>query len=122
MLEVARAVSKISPYRVKVGAVIANGSDILSVSCNIDKTHPIQAFHARLVGSPDKIFMHAEVSAIVKVPQIILPKCSIFVYRETREGRAWARPCKICMSVIKSVGIKKIFYSSPDGTVLEFVE
>lgn len=80
---------------------------VLSVGTNsYVKTHTLQAKHANKVGLPEKRFLHAEVSAIVKCKDLTKAH-KIVVMRYTKDGKsANAKPCPICMSAIKASGIK----------------
>lgn len=82
---------------------------VLSIGQNsYVKTHPVQAYHARIVGEPYKQFLHAEIHAIVKCPDIS-KAYRIFVSRWGINGKPInAKPCKICMSAISSTNIKHI--------------
>jgi tRNA(Arg) A34 adenosine deaminase TadA len=85
---------------------------ILSIGKNsYTKTHPFQALHAKKQNMPERIFLHAEVSAIVKCSDIS-KAYKMLVIRTNKEGRQmYAKPCAICMSAIKSVNINKIEWS-----------
>lgn len=75
------------------------------------KTHPIQAKFAKLVGQPSRIYLHAEVAAILKAPNINKIH-RIFVVRYNRQGHALpAKPCPICQAFIEDAGIKVIEHS-----------
>jgi tRNA(Arg) A34 adenosine deaminase TadA len=79
---------------------------VLSVGKNsYVKTHPLQAEYARRAGEPEKVFLHAEISAIVRC--VDLDKAhKIVIFRYTEAGSpADARPCKICQHAIKMAGI-----------------
>lgn len=80
---------------------------VLSVGTNsYVKTHTLQAKHANKVGLPEKRFLHAEVSAIVKCKDLTKAH-KIVVMRYTKDGKpANAKPCPVCMSAIKAFGIK----------------
>ena len=82
---------------------------ILSIGQNsYIKTHPVQAYHARIVGEPYKQFLHAEVHAIVKCPDIS-KAYRIFVSRWDNNGNPMnATPCPICMSAISATNIKRV--------------
>jgi tRNA(Arg) A34 adenosine deaminase TadA len=72
------------------------------------KTHPLQARHAAIVGTPDRQFLHAEIHAIIKCRDITKAH-KIFVSRWDRKGRpALAKPCPVCMSAIEAAGIEII--------------
>lgn len=112
--EIAKAASKHSDHPAhKLGAVIVKGNKIISVGFNKNKTHT-KSNHAwkRL---------HAEISAILKAKQD-LTGCSIYVYRETKNGDLGiAKPCSSCSAAIKETGIKKIYYTIQTGFTGELV-
>jgi len=75
------------------------------------KTHPIQAEWARSVGLPEKEFLHAEVSAIIKAIKRGKP-FRLTVERYLRDGSPGnAEPCKICKAFAKHIGIERIEYT-----------
>ena len=82
---------------------------VLSVGQNsYVKTHPLQAKHARDVGHPEKQFLHAEIHAIVRCANLNRAH-RIFVSRWDRNGKPMlAKPCSVCMSAIKAIGIEKV--------------
>ena len=62
-----------------------------------------------------KEYLHAEVDAIIKCKNISRAE-SIHVYRYSESGKPLiAKPCPICMSVIKKSGIKKIFFTKTEN-------
>jgi tRNA(Arg) A34 adenosine deaminase TadA len=82
---------------------------VLSVGKNsYVKTHPLMAKYANLVGEPYRIYLHAEMEAIIKCKYLSKAK-SIFIARYDKLGNpANAKPCKICASALKSIGIEDI--------------
>lgn len=82
---------------------------ILSVGYNsYIKTHPLQAEHAKRVGLDDKVFLHAEVHAIVKCRDLDRAH-KIFISRWNKKGKPlYAKPCPVCESAIKAAGIELI--------------
>ena len=82
---------------------------VLSVGQNsYVKTHPLQARHAHKTGLPDKLFLHAEVAAIVKCRDLSKAH-RIFVTRYNKQGEpTLAKPCPVCLSAIQASGIKYI--------------
>jgi deoxycytidylate deaminase len=82
---------------------------VLSVGKNsYVKTHPLQAEHARRAGEPYKVYLHAEIDAIVKCRDLSRAH-KLVVFRFTEDGSpARAGPCKICQSAIKAAGIKYV--------------
>jgi deoxycytidylate deaminase len=97
----ARNVSKYSEIAPQMGAVIAQKKPI-SVGFNKAKTaYPY-----------NKHSTHAEISAVISSDRWDLTDCEIYIYRETNDGfPAMARPCEKCMKILKSCGIKKIYYT-----------
>jgi tRNA(Arg) A34 adenosine deaminase TadA len=85
---------------------------VLSIGKNsYVKTHPLQARHAHRAGLADKLFIHAEVSAIVRCRDLS-KAYKILVTRIGRNGDLLlAKPCPICQSAINEAGIKIIEHS-----------
>lgn len=88
---------------------------VLSVGTNsYVKTHTLQAKHANKVGLPEKRFLHAEVSAIVKCKDLTKAH-KIVVMRYTKDGKpANAKPCAVCMSAIHEIGIKFVEWTTEE--------
>ena len=86
---------------------------VLSVGKNsYVKTHPKQARHAHKVGLPDKIFLHAEMDAIIRCRDLSVAH-KILVTRVTRNGKYGnAKPCPVCQSAIKEAGIRQVEWTS----------
>lgn len=81
------------------------------------KTHPMQARLAQKVGRTKKIYLHAEVLAILRAGQQIERAYSIEVYRFDSNGKSkLAKPCPICMELIKTTPIKRIIYTVDDSS------
>lgn len=69
------------------------------------KTHPYQAKLGKKMGSPEKIYLHAEIAALIKCRNGIPYK--IKIERYDRFGNAkMAKPCPSCEYAIKLAGIK----------------
>ena len=83
--------------------------NILSIGKNsYRKTHPMQAKFARKVGRPDRVFLHAEIDAIVRCRNID-DAYRIFVTRTDKMGHTrLAKPCPICAEALQTVGIKHV--------------
>ena len=80
------------------------------------KTHPMQAKLAKRVGRDKKIFLHAEVLAILRAGHQIEQAHSIEVYRFDANGNPrLAKPCPICMELIHTTPIKQIIYTVDDN-------
>ena len=122
--DVAKAISKTSCYhRYPIGCCIVNKNEIISVGCNMKKSHPMQKhFNPLRFNANDSIpsnyhhFLHAEMNALIHASNRNLSGMSIYVYRETRDHHlAMCRPCNACMEALRERGIKKIYYTTQDG-------
>lgn len=100
----------------KLGAVVVKGGRILSTGFNSLGYSGYLRTQTR----------HAEESAILKLLRERrlhdLSGADLYVTRFTRGGAIGiARPCSRCRDLIKTVGIRRIFYSTNDGTETEQV-
>lgn len=98
-----------SSYQEIKATVFDKRGRVLSIGQNsYVKTHPEQARLAKKCGLEHKVFLHAEVAAILKVRD--LKKAHrILITRFGKNGEPLlAAPCPICASAIKAAGIKHI--------------
>lgn len=81
---------------------------ILAVGYNsYEKTSPVQALYGKRVNQPARIYLHAEIAALVKVKYGTPYKIKIERYDQSGEPKM-AAPCPICSLAIKEAGIKFI--------------
>lgn len=82
---------------------------VLSIGQNsYVKTHPVMAKYAEEAGEPYKVFLHAEVHALIKCKDLSKAH-RIFVSRYGKTGQPLnAKPCPICMGAIRRAGIEVI--------------
>lgn len=72
------------------------------------KTHPVQAHHAQKAGEPHKVYLHAEIDALIKCKDISRAH-RLVVFRFREDGSpALASPCRVCKQAIKNTPIKLI--------------
>jgi tRNA(Arg) A34 adenosine deaminase TadA len=107
-------VAKTSPSKKKVGCLLLNRGKVVQVATNLErKSHPIQAKFAKRVGLGEKIFLHAEISALIKCRQ---NSDAIVVARVNPQGKLrMAKPCPICELAIRESGIREVYYSTNNG-------
>lgn len=106
-------IANTSPSRKKVGAVLMLKNKVISTATNLDcKSHPLQAEWAKRVGLSEKIYLHAEMSAMIKArddaDKIIVVRLGGRSGEELRQSR----PCKICEAYLRHAGIKHVYYST----------
>ena len=106
--QLARNVSKHSTMNYKLGAVLVKKKPI-SIGFNsyrcVNRSRVLRRFNAWSA--------HAEIVAMYSAgASEDLKGCSMYVYREGAFGTpANARPCDMCMTVMKEFGIKKVYYT-----------
>ena len=69
------------------------------------KTHPLQAKYASIVNEPQRIYLHAEIAAIINSAVKI---DSLFVYRIKNGVLQNAKPCDACQTLIQELRINLI--------------
>ncbi len=83
------------------------GRLIATAQNNYSRSHPVQAHFAKLAGLPYKVYLHAEIAALLKCGDKIPYK--IKVERFHKDGSAaMAAPCSICLLAIKAWKVKYI--------------
>lgn len=84
---------------------------LLSEAVNrYDKTHPVQAYFAKKVGHASKIYLHAEIHAILKAGGKEIHRIEISRYSKVG-NQLLAKPCPVCMEAIRAYGIKEVSWS-----------
>jgi len=103
-------------FRARMGSIITDKKGkIISQGFNVRKTHPFQQFYANKTHNREKVFLHAEMSALVKCRE---HPHTIYVGRLRKDGSIGnAKPCPICLMAIIESGVKRIVYTNDDGSV-----
>ena len=113
----AKAISELSDFpKVKIGCCAVYKHKIISSGCNSMKTNPTQKrlnAHRFSVDTPHTI--HAELACLLPLinrKDIDFSNVSVYIYREYKNGNlAIARPCDSCMSLLKELRIRHIYYT-----------
>ena len=116
VMELALETADSSLSRKKVGALLLNKGKVIAKGVNQDtKSHPLQAQLAELVGLEEKIYLHAEISALIKcksnVDTIVVARLGGHEGDELRN----AQPCPICALALEQAGIKHVYYTTDTG-------
>ena len=95
---------------------------VLSIGKNsYNKTHPYMARLSKAVKEPYKIWLHAEVDAIIRCRHLDKAhRIQIFRY-DIHGNLKLAKPCDTCLSAIEATNIKVIEYSVEHNFTREFV-
>lgn len=107
--DLARKLSKKSDHpKFKLGCVVVRGNKIVSIGFNQLKTHPKSVTPYRQ--------LHAELNAILDRDTELLRGCTVYTYREHRDGTlAPSRPCQYCQAALAAVGIRQVFFTDEGG-------
>ena len=121
IMDLAIKVAESSRSRKKVGALLLQKNKVITQGVNQDtKSHPLQARLADMVGLSEKIYLHAEISALVKckceVDTIVVARLGGHGGDEIRN----AKPCPICSLALKEAGIQHIYYTTDDGFLYQY--
>lgn len=83
---------------------------ILSIGVNsYNKTHPTQAYYASKSKNKNRIYLHAEMDAIIKCKG---KAHTIYIARVgNNNSHRLAKPCEICYNAIRDIGIKNIIHT-----------
>lgn len=110
--------------RISIGAVIADGSYLVSRGCNTTRTHPIQQrLNVKTNRSCTGACLHAELNALLKARDRNLRGCEIFVARFDRRGNlSNCKPCVACEQAIRDSGISRCYFTNQFGVqLIEYV-
>ena len=121
----ARAIAELSDFpRVKIGCVAVYKHKIISSGCNSTKTNPTQKrlnIYRFTVDTPHTI--HAEIACLLTLinrKDIDFRDVSLYIYRELKSGElSIARPCDSCMALIRSLGIRYLYYTGNKSYISE---
>lgn len=121
----AKAISELSDFpRVKIGCCAVYKHKIISSGCNSLKTNPKQKYlniHRFNADTPATI--HAELACLLPLmnrQDVDFSNVSLYIYREHKSKElALSRPCASCEALIKSLGIRNIYYTGNKSYISE---
>ena len=121
ILDLAIKVAESSPSRKLVGALLLHKNKVVVQAVNLDtKTHPTQAKYAKRVGRKQKIYLHAEIAALIKCRSqcdtIVVVRLGGHGHDELRN----AKPCPVCALALKEAGVNNIVYSTDQGFTYQY--
>ena len=107
-----------------VGSVIVDrqGKILAEGQNSFVKTHPTQAMWAHLVENCEKIYLHAEMEAMIKNNNNHRATTLYVARVRSKSGQiALSRPCKTCsVAILKSTNIERVVYTTDNGDVDEY--
>lgn len=90
-------------YKIVATTYDSKGKQLSIATNSYSKTHPIQAFYAKIANQPERIYLHAEILAIIRAGEN-----AIHTIRITNLSGSLSFPCPVCMAAIKAYGIKRV--------------
>ena len=83
---------------------------LLSIGFNsYEKTHPLQAKLGNKSGRPNAIYLHAEISCLIRAREQVH---RLVVVRYDKDGKpALAKPCPSCQLAIRQFQVKQVEYT-----------
>lgn len=121
ILQLAINTAKCSPSKKKIGAVLLRKNKVIVTATNLEKkTHPLQATLAERVGLKEKIYLHAEINALIKAKEsadtIVVARIGGHSHNELR----MSKPCPICQMALEMNSVRRVIYSTDDGFLYQF--
>jgi deoxycytidylate deaminase len=109
LLRIGRKITQKMVGQQKHVAIALKKNKIISVGMNsYVKTHPKQAYFAKLAGQDKRQFLHAEVDALIRGADAD----TLIVLRFSKKGELRnAKPCPVCMEAIKASKVKCVIHS-----------
>jgi len=108
-----------------VAALATTTGGMFAFGFNQKKTHPLQARYTR---NPEKIYLHAEVDALLNGAKRLtdLSYSTLYVVRMKHdENGGWvrglAKPCETCVAVMGKYGVKRVLYTGERREIWEVV-
>ena len=102
--------------KIRHGAILVRGGSVINTCCNKDK---FCSFGSRF-RSPERgpATIHAELGCILGISRDTTVGSDIYVCRINKKGEFRnSKPCAMCHDVLKHVGVKRVFYTTGEGTI-----
>ncbi len=121
----AKAIAELSDFpKVNIGCCAVYKHKIISSGCNSMKTNPTQKrLNAYRFDADTPATIHAELSCLLPLinrKDIDFRDVSLYIYREFKSGElALAKPCASCEALIRSLGIRSIYYTGSQSYISE---
>jgi tRNA(Arg) A34 adenosine deaminase TadA len=98
------------------GAVLVKGGNIINAAHN---KWSYSSFGKRFRERDKGIStLHAELAAVLNLDRTTTQGTDIYVVRVDKAGEfKMSKPCTMCETALKHVGIKRIYYTTNDGTI-----
>ena len=86
------------------------GNLLAKATNSYTKTHPLMLHFGKQVGCTTRVFLHAEIAALLKCKDKEVYELQI--ERRKRNGEpGMAKPCPICEKALLAFGVRKVSYT-----------
>ena len=106
-------------YAITASAFDKRGRCIYTSGNSYSDSSSLMRYYAMKSGHPLKVFNHAEIACIYHASVRLRQKIhKLVVLRFDCTGALKnSKPCPVCDYAIKDMGIKEVYYSTPEGMV-----
>ena len=96
----------------------SNFDEIIEKYIEMNIAHPFREGNGRSTRMWLDMILKQEIGKVIDWSKV--KGCSILVIRisKTRKILSLAKPCSMCMDLLRYVGIKTVFYSTSDGKIM----
>tara|TARA_Y100001938_G_C8093250_1_gene436443 strand:- start:1192 stop:1635 length:444 start_codon:yes stop_codon:yes gene_type:complete len=102
--------------KLRHGAVLVKGGSVINTCFNKDKFCSFGTKFRKPHRGPATI--HAELGCVLGLPRSVTTGADMFVCRINNKGAfRYSKPCAMCHEVMAHVGIKRVYYTTNEGTV-----
>tara|TARA_B100000131_G_scaffold90220_1_gene86926 strand:- start:16998 stop:17432 length:435 start_codon:yes stop_codon:yes gene_type:complete len=114
--ELARNVAHNSTYgNIRHGAVLVRGGSVLNASFNKENFSSFGNRFRRSGQGPATV--HAELGCVLGLSRDSTTGADIYVCRINKEGEfRSSKPCPMCHEALRHVGVKRVYYTTNEGT------
>jgi cytidine deaminase len=105
-------------YLILAKAYDKKGRLLASSWNNYRKSHTYMAAVSERAGVPLRIYLHSEVSALLRCRDKQVYRLTVERYNQDGSP-ALARPCEACQQAIKDFGVQVVEYTTENGWVTE---
>jgi deoxycytidylate deaminase len=97
----------------KHGAVLVKGGRVISTGYNTPRT---------CINGKDIPSLHAEIAVLQDRSITATKGADLFIVRLNTFGMGNSKPCLQCLETLKAFGVKRVFYTTPNGVRSEKVK
>ena len=114
--ELARNIAHSSIYgKIRHGAVLVKGGSVINASFNKENFSSFGSRFRRSGHGPATV--HAELGCVLGLSRDSTTGADIYVCRINKKGEfRSSKPCPMCHEALKHVGVKRVYYTTSEGT------